>query len=1455
VDRTPDDQISDTPVIEELRNSFLEYSMSVIVSRALPDVRDGLKPVHRRILYAMWEAGFRSDRPYRKSATTIGDTMGKYHPHGDCLDGDTRIVALDGSRPTLRDLTEQGVGQLDVLSVGADGQLTAGQAHSFRVGQMAATLFHVTLSNGATVTATGNHPFLTDAGVWVRAEDLEVGARLRSGAINGDQVRCGTGGARLSNQTAEGTPGGAVVVTSGLDTAQIVEREALITEFLDVNSEVTADDLVDFTETATVAVLEADGYGPVEVAGVDVEQLAEPIAMYDFTVDDVENLFISTGEQATGESIVCVHNSAIYDTLVRMAQPWALRVPLVDGHGNFGSLDDGPAAARYCLAGAHLRLADGTSPLLDTLVGADANSEADIDLKVLGRDSTCAPVRASRFFHSGQHPTLRLRTDEGYEVTGTGNHPVLCLESIVGVPLLQWRTLDEITPGTVVVISKQRAQAPHQDHPDTVRMAMLAGARVAEGWYGEGRAGFDNTDVAFFDTVACAYDDLVKGRWYRRARTLDSGKPIHEIDVQDTEALNRAALAKMRGQHSWDKRVPEFVWASGPDAKQAFLQALFEGGGSVRGEARNSVQITYSTRSERLAVDIQTLLLEFGVVSRRTFTEAVGEHKVNISNRHDARRFATHVGFFGTKQRRLEQILAGLPGSDSGRNNDRVPFVSAYLRDETRARGVDRKWLHKHRLDSMSKWADDGGAAIRARLCNDEAFSVVAPLMNPDWHYTVVASVADAGERDVFSVKVDSDDHTFLADGFVNHNTEARLSPAGEALLADVEEETVDMVDNFDAQHKEPSVLPCAFPNLLVNGTAGIAVGMATNIPPHNLGEVTEAAKHLLMNPDATVEDLMRFVPGPDLPTGGQIVGLDMVRDGYHTGRGTFRMRATATVADVSARRRGIVVTELPYMVGPERIIAKIKELVNQKRLNGISDVKDLSGRGVGTKLVIECKTGFNPAAVLEDLYRLTPLEESFGINALALVDSQPRTLSLRDLLFHYVEHRLDIVRRRTRYRLRKAEARAHIVEGLLTALNAIDEVVATIRSSRTTDAAKTKLMKQFSLSEVQAAHILEMPLRRLVGLEVTKLKDELRELKATIKDLKDILGSDARQREVVSFELDRAAEAYGSPRRTVLLDAVPETAGIPLEVEDDPCEVILTANGLIGRLPAGDEGHKKRRGKTTRADLVVASVASTVRASVAGITSRGRWLRVTCLDLPDLAGVGGKAKVRGGPVREFFGLEGDETVVALLGADPTGVESLALATSGGVVKRLAVDGWPTKDGQEVISLKDDDSLVAAVPLARGDEDIVLVSDAGQLLRIQGSSARAQGRTAGGVAGMKLPDGASVIAMGVIASDAGDTASDPAVVTVTRTDGPAAQSAKRSAAGIYPTKGRGGGGVRCHTLRKGEAGLVAAWIGVGEPWGAGDTGDAHQMPTNLQRRDASGERLDGPVTVIGFPRH
>ncbi|MDX2375337.1 DNA topoisomerase IV subunit A [Microbacterium sp. LRZ72] len=685
--------------------------------------------------------------------------------------------------------------------------------------------------------------------------------------------------------------------------------------------------------------------------------------------------------------------------------------------------------------------------------------------------------------------------------------------------------------------------------------------------------------------------------------------------------------------------------------------------------------------------------------------------------------------------------------------------------------------------------------------------------------------------------------------------TEARLAPAALSMTHGLDEDVVDFVPNYDNQFVQPEVLPAAYPNLLVNGASGIAVGMATNMAPHNLVEVVGAAIHLLQNPEADLDALMAFVPGPDLPSGGVIAGLDGIRDAYATGRGSFKTRARTSIESLGPRKTGIVVTELPYLVGPERVIEKIKDAVQSKKLQGISDVSDLTDRKNGTRLVIGIKTGFDPQAVLEQLYRLTPLEDSFSINNVALVGGRPRTLGLREALQVYIDHRLQVVTRRSRYRLARRRERLHLVEGLLIAILDIDEVIQVIRSSDDGEQARTRLIEVFDLSREQAEYILELRLRRLTKFSRIDLEAERDQLQQEIAQLEELLGSDDLLRGQVATELEVVADELGTPRRTLLTNAAPSAArtsksAAVLEIADAPCRVVLSATGLILRVdvpPDGSDESLTVPTRRTKHDAVAGAVASTTRGELLAITRSGRAVRFSPVDLPSVPATSVQLSA-GVRIDQYLGLPASEAVVAIVPL--VAAPAIALGTRMGVVKRVSATEIGGKPELELIALKPGDVVVGAAP-APDDAHLVFVTSDAQLLRFEASSVRPQGRQAGGMTGMRLGTGAAVIHFGVV--DPQQT--DVCVVTIAGNGqaiaGTDAGSAKVSALEEFPTKGRATAGVRAHRFLRGEDQVTLAWVGPAPAHGVATDGGVRTLPEVGARRDASGSPLSAVVAAVG----
>jgi len=1175
------DRIEPVDIQQEMQRSYIDYAMSVIVGRALPEVRDGLKPVHRRVLYAMYDSGFRPDRSHAKSARSVAETMGNYHPHGD---------------------------------------------------------------------------------------------------------------------------------------------------------------------------------------------------------------------------------ASIYDTLVRMAQPWSLRYPLVDGQGNFGSPgNDPPAAMRYCLtADALVRLPLGQTVRIADIASAKPNSDAIVDLKVLDRHGN--PVTADRLFHSGEHQTYTVTTTEGFSVTGTGNHPLLCLVDVGGVPTLLWKLVDEIEPGDCVVLQRTPpAEIGCADWEDTLT-ALLLGAFISEGFVSEGRAGFNNLDRDYFHNVVAAYDAVVGGQRYVSERRIASGSTLLELDVQNLRALAESPLAELMNQRSAARFVPDRIWNSPAPVKRVFLQALFEGDGSCSALPRNTIQIAYSTRSERLAKDVQQLLLEFGIISRR-YLHATGEHKVVITNRGHAEAFVTQIGFGGAKQEKLTKILSDLPDVAAGLDGDHVPGLAAFIRSHSGGRWTDKEWLRKHNVDRLSRW-QRSGAEILSHIADPDVRAVASELTDGRFYYAAVAAVLDAGVQPVYSLRVQTDDHSFITNGFVSHNTEARLTPLAMEMLREIDEETVDFIPNYDGRVQEPTVLPSRFPNLLANGSGGIAVGMATNIPPHNLRELAEAVYWCLENfeadEEATLEAVIERVKGPDFPTHGLIVGNQGILDAYRTGRGSVRMRGVVEIEEDSRGRTGIVITELPYQVNHDNFITSIAEQVRDGKLAGISNIEDQSSDRVGLRIVVEIKRDAVAKVVLNNLYKHTQLQTSFGCNMLSIVDGVPRTLRLDQMIRYYVNHQLDVIVRRTTYRLRKANERAHILRGLVKALDALDEVIALIRASETVDIARAGLIELLNIDEIQAQAILDMQLRRLAALERQRIIDDLAKIEAEIADLEDILAKPERQRLIVRDELREIVDKYGDDRRTRIVAADGEVSDEDLIAREDVV-VTITETGYAKRTKTDLYRSQKRGGKGVQGaalkqdDIVRHFFVCSTHDWILFFTTQGRVYRAKAYELPEA-----QRNARGQHVANLLAFQPEERIAQVIQIKSyEDAPYLVLATRNGLVKKSKLTDFDSNrsGGIVAINLRDGDELVGAV-LCSAEEDLLLVSANGQSIRFSATdeALRPMGRATSGVQGMRFNADDQLLSLNVVR--------EGTYLLVATAGG----YAKRTAIEEYTAQGRGGKGILTIQYDRRRGSLVGALV-------------------------------------------
>jgi DNA gyrase subunit A len=858
---------------------------------------------------------------------------------------------------------------------------------------------------------------------------------------------------------------------------------------------------------------------------------------------------------------------------VRMAQPWSLRYPLVDGQGNFGSPgNDPPAAMRYCTSGdALVRLPFGQSiRIADIVPGARPNSDNVIELKVLGRHGT--PVVADRLFHSGDHQTYTVRTVEGSEVTGTANHPLLCLVDVGGIPTLLWKLIEEIRPGDIAVM--------------------------------------------------CA-----------ESREDDGNRP-------------------------------------------------------------NSV--------------ICPTLDEF-----------------------------------------------------------------------------------------LDRYGDD-----------PDAEAVASELTDGRFYYARVASVTDAGVQPVYSLRVDTADHAFITNGFVSHNTEARLTPLAMEMLREIDEETVDFIPNYDGRVQEPTVLPSRFPNLLANGSGGIAVGMATNIPPHNLRELAEAVYWCLENheadEEATLAAVTERVKGPDFPTAGLIVGSQGIHDAYTTGRGSIRMRGVVEIEEDSRGRTGIVITELPYQVNHDNFITSIAEQVRDGKLAGISNIEDQGSDRVGIRIVVELKRDAVAKVVLNNLYKHTQLQTSFGANMLSIVDGVPRTLRLDQMIRHYVDHQLDVIVRRTTYRLRKANERAHILRGLVKALDALDEVIALIRASETVDVAKAGLIDLLEIDEIQAQAILDMQLRRLAALERQRIVDDLAKIEAEIADLEDILAKPERQRAIVRDELKEIVDKHGDDRRSRIVAADGEVSDEDLIAREDVV-VTITETGYAKRTKTDLYRSQKRGGKGVQGaglkqdDIVNHFFVCSTHDWILFFTTQGRVYRAKAYDLPEASRI-----ARGQHVANLLAFQPEERIAQVIQIKSyEDAPYLVLATRNGLVKKSKLTDFDSNrsGGIVAVNLRDSDELVGAV-LCSSEDDLLLVSAKGQSIRFSATdeALRPMGRATSGVQGMRFNTDDRLLSLNVVQENT--------YLLVATAGG----YAKRTAIEEYPVQGRGGKGVLTVQFDRRRGSLVGALI-------------------------------------------
>ena len=1158
---------------EEMKQSYLDYSMSVIVGRALPDVRDGLKPVHRRVLYTMWEIGLLHNKPFKKSANVVGNCMARFHPHSD---------------------------------------------------------------------------------------------------------------------------------------------------------------------------------------------------------------------------------TAIYDTLVRLAQTFSMRYPLIDGQGNFGSLDGDPAAAmRYCVTGDSLIVTEKGLLRVDEI-----STEENININILSKDKKIN--KASKWFDSGYHPTVKITTNKGYSLTGTKNHPVLTIsKDETGKPTFFWKLLENIERGDFVIIDRSvdslwpkeqldlSTYYPKIKKTTKIRilpksldedLAYVLGSFISEGSLTDIKIEFCNSDEKWIDNLSEIWSKVFpdsKLHKFRRKPNSYGKKEYCRLECHCRYTLEFLRNIGLYSVKSPQRQIPKVILQSPKEIVAAFLKSYFEGDGTIT-YSQKMIELGCCSTSKKLMEQMQILLLRLGIDSFRRFDGHRSVWKLYLRGYRNVLRFYKEVGFISDyKNKKLEFVVHNYKKDTS--ILDYVPFVSGFVRGL-----ANSEFINRHNFDRCSNMKNNYQkiSSILLQETEIDYNPMFEYLLTYNYLFDEVTCIEEAEIQKVYSIKVESNCHSFISNGFISHNTECRLTKLAEEMLEDIDKKTVRFIPNFDNSVTEPVVLPSKLPNLLVNGTSGIAVGMATNIPPHNAGEVIDAIIRQVDNPDISIEEIISIIQGPDFPTGALIYGRNGIREAYLNGRGKILVRSKTTIEQEKSKST-IIVNEIPFMVNKSELLEEIADLVRDKKIIGISDLRDESDRH-GIRVVIELKKDADSNVVLNQLFQHSRLQTTFGIIMLALVNNEPKVLNIKQLIHYYIDHRKDVVRKRTLFELNKAQTRAHILEGLIVALANISNVIKLIKESKSVENAKVALASNYNLTNEQAVAILEMRLQRLTSLEQEKIRQEHSDLLKLIEELESILSSPQKILDIIKKELTELKEKYNDARRTQIIGL--ETAELVTEdlIKDEEMAITITNSGYIKRLPLQTYKLQHRGGKgviatTTKDEDIVKDIfVASTHSYILFFTNKGKvhWLKV--YNIPEASRI-----ARGKAIINILELGSDEIVTAFVPVrNFDNSHYLIMTTKKGTVKKteLMAYGNPRRHGILAITLEQNDELID-VELTDGNQQIILATKDGLAVRFEERNVRPTGRSAQGVRGISLKGSDEVIGM-VVASD------EKTLLSVTENG-----YGKRTPISEYRLINRGGSGV------------------------------------------------------------
>lgn len=1155
--------IKDVYIEDEIKSAYLDYSMSVIVSRALPDARDGLKPVHRRILYAMDEMGLSSRAPFKKSARVVGDVLGKYHPHGD---------------------------------------------------------------------------------------------------------------------------------------------------------------------------------------------------------------------------------SSIYGAMVRLAQDFNMRYPLVDGHGNFGSVDgDEPAALRYCLNRYSLVNTDKGLVSIGELTGTETelNTDNKIDIKV---DSMNNKVNTSKvLFNSGIHKIYEVKTEAGFSVKATSNHPLLTLTTDENKkPLFVWKTVENLKEGDYAVINTSPNQLNSNIDLIEEWEAEFLGTLVSEGSitkpesrsYFVGLGNSDEKIIKVFEKGLKKYLERIESS----SKIVKTETDIIRVKTVSKKLYNYLINERQFYYGSDKKEIPNVVLQSSWNMQNIFLKYLYEGDGGISNPDKS---IAYNSQSIKLLQQIQIVLANKGIFSYiGTCPDKRNEnpcYKLYIKEKYNVKKFAELIGFVSErKQNSLKALIEWYEEHDTGISmKNYVPFITEYIRGKYKS-----KFLEKYNFDRYNKY-EENRKEIK-ELVSEKDFKLMKDLCSRNYSFQKITSIEYAGKEPVYSIKVDSDCHSFTANGFINHNTEARMGKITEELLEDINKETIDYRKNFDESLDEPTVLPAKLPNLLINGATGIAVGMATNIPPHNLSEVADGIIALINNPDIEIEELMENIKGPDFPTGGIINGKKGIYEAYTTGKGIIKVRGQVEIEKTKTGREYIIITELPYQVNKARLVERIANLVREKKLDGIVDLRDESDR-TGMRIVIKLRKDVPAEIMTNMLYKYTDLQTSFGIIMLALVNNAPKVLNLKQVLEVYLKHRFEVITRRTEYDLKKAESKIHLLEGFLKALENIDKVIQSIKASENSEKAKTVLMEQFEFTEAQTKAILDMKLQRLTGLEREKIETEHKELIIQIARYKEILSDPSEIYKIIKKEVSELKKNFGDDRKTIISDEIAEI-GIEDLIKDEESILSLTHKGYMKRVPADTYRTQKRKGvgvnatQITEDDFVIKIYNARNHDTLLFFTSLGRVYSKKVYEIPQA----GKT-ARGKLMENIITLSEGEKITAMLPVSNFEENSrIMFLTKEGIISRVKLSEFKNvfSIGKRAIKIRENDELLFVKSYDGSEESQVFIATRnGIATRYNANLVRTSSRFSSGVKGINLKENDEIVSMDIVMPE-------DMILTVTEN-----AYGKRIAVSEYRQTGRGNVGV------------------------------------------------------------